>query len=212
MGVSLSTIPRSLHLMPEVHLLKSGSIKKDEYGRILDARSSVALIVSDTRKIVVDTGLKGEELQILKALADVGIRSEEVDTVVNTHSHPDHCGNNHLFSQAKTLAPRDGDMIAPGVWAMETPGHSLDSISVVVQSFEIAVMAGDALPTFGNFQKNVPPALHVDRVLAMASMEKIISIADVVVPGHDLPFSIPMRAYIQLPIRTDPTGRVQPTG
>jgi len=190
--------------MPEVYLLKPGSMQRDESGKILDARSSVTLIVSGTRRIVVDTGLKGEELQILKALAGLGFRPEEIDTVVNTHSHPDHCGNNHLFSRAKILVPKEGETIAPGVWAMETPGHSLDSISVVVESFEIAVMAGDALPTLGNFKKNVPPALHVDRALAVASMAKIASVADVVVPGHDLPFSIPKRAYIQLPIRTDP--------
>jgi glyoxylase-like metal-dependent hydrolase (beta-lactamase superfamily II) len=190
--------------MPEVYLLKPGSMQRDESGKILDARSSVTLIVSGTRRIVVDTGLKGEELQILKALAGLSFRPEEIDTVVNTHSHPDHCGNNRLFSRAKILVPKDGETIAPGVWAMETPGHSLDSISVVVESFEIVVMAGDALPTLGNFQKNVPPALHVDRALAMVSMAKIASVADVVVPGHDLPFSIPKRAYIQLPIRTDP--------
>jgi len=189
--------------MPKVHPLKSGLIKKDESGKILDARSSVTLIVSGTRKIVVDTGLKGEELQILKALAGLGFRPEEIDTIVNTHSHADHCGNNHLFSQAKILEPRDGETIAPGVWTMETSGHSLDSISVFVEGFGIVVMAGDALPTLGNFQKNVPPVLHVDRVRALASMAKIVSLADVVVPGHDLPFSIRSRAYIQLTPTTD---------
>ncbi|VVB67636.1 Hydroxyacylglutathione hydrolase [uncultured archaeon] len=189
--------------MLEVHLLKSGWIKREECGRIVDARSSVTLIVSGTRKIVVDTGLKGEEQQILKALAGLGFWPEEIDTVVNTHSHPDHCGNNHLFSRAKILEPKDGETIAPGVWTMETPGHSLDSISVIVKGFEIVVMAGDALPTFGNFQKNVPPAMHVDRVRALASMAKIVSLADAVVPGHDLPFSIRSRAYIQLSPTTD---------
>ncbi len=200
---ALPTVPRFLHFMPKVHLLKSGLIRKDEHGRISDARSSVTLIVSGTRKIVVDTGLKGEELQILEALAGVGFQPEEIDTVVNTHSHTDHCGNNHLFSQAKILEPKNGETIAPGVWTMETFGHSLDSISVVVEGCKIVVMAGDALPTLGNFQKNVPPALHVDRVRALASMAKIVSLANVVVPGHDLPFSIRSRAYIQLPPTTD---------
>ncbi len=185
--------------MPEVYLLKPGSIQKDESGKILDARSSVALIISGTRKVVVDTGLKGEETQILRALARLGLRSDEIDTVVNTHSHPDHCGNNHIFPKAKILSPKEGETIAPGVFAMETPGHSPDSVSVVVENFETVVIAGDALPTFGNFQKNVPPALHVDRALAVASMAKIVSLADVVVPGHDLPFSIQKRKYIQLP-------------
>jgi glyoxylase-like metal-dependent hydrolase (beta-lactamase superfamily II) len=54
----------------------------------------------------------------------------------------------------------------------------------------IIVIAGDALPTFGNFQKKVPPALHVDRDQAVASMQRIVALADFVIPGHDFPFSI----------------------
>jgi N-acyl homoserine lactone hydrolase len=189
--------------MPEVYLLKPGSMQKDESGKILDARSSVTLIVSGTRTVVVDTGLKGEAAQILKALAGLGLRPEEIDTVVNTHSHPDHCGNNYIFTKAKILSPNEGEMIAPGVFAIKTPGHSPDSISIVVENFETVVIAGDALPTLGNFQKNVPPALHVDRTMAVASMAKIVTLADVVVPGHDLPFSIRKRKYIQLPVQAD---------
>ncbi len=193
--------------MPEVYLLKPGSMRKDGSGKILDARSSVTLVVSDTKKIVVDTGLKGEETQIVKALARLNLRPEDIDLVVNTHSHLDHCGNNHIFARARILSPKEGEKIAPGVFVMETPGHSLDSISVVVKNSEIVVIAGDALPTFGNFQKNVPPASHVDRALATASMAKIISLANVVVPGHDLPFSIQKRKYIQLSARADPQSR-----
>ncbi|MGB7571911.1 MAG: MBL fold metallo-hydrolase, partial [Methanothrix sp.] len=122
-----------------------------------------------------------------------------VDILINTHNHPDHCGNNHLFSQAKMLAAREGDMIAPGVYTMATPGHSPDSISVVVEADQIVVMAGDALPTFGNYLKNVPPALHTDLDLARASMVRIMEIADIVVPGHDRPFSLRKDAYVALP-------------
>jgi N-acyl homoserine lactone hydrolase len=203
---------------PQVFLLKPGSILRDDSGRILDARSSVTLIISGQRKIVVDTGLEGEADQIIKALAGLQLAPEEIDSVVNTHSHPDHCGNNHLFSRARILvpAPQDGQMIAPGVWALATPGHSLDSLSVVIGPVPkitktakmpgeegmtpTIVIAGDALPTFGNFQKNVPPALHVDRDLAVSSMEKIIALADIVVPGHDFPFSVRKSMYVQLPV------------
>ena len=185
-------------LRPKVFLLKPGSILRDESGEILDARSSVTLIVSGKRKIIVDTGLEGEAAQIKRALAGLQLSPEDIDYVVNTHSHPDHCGNNHLFSRAEILAPRDGQQIGPGVWAMATPGHSLDSISIVVEGMPkdtnytkdmmeanvanmainagtppTIVIAGDALPTFGNFQKNVPPAIHVDRNLAISSMEKV---------------------------------------
>jgi glyoxylase-like metal-dependent hydrolase (beta-lactamase superfamily II) len=185
---------------PKVFLLKPGSIQRDESGRILDARSSVTLIMSKERKIVVDTGLAGEDKLILCALSRLGIKPEEIDTVINTHSHNDHCENNHLFSSARILAPSDGERIAPGVRAMKTPGHSPDSRSIVVEGPRRIVIAGDALPTFSNFLKNVPPFLHVDRELAVSSMAKIISIADVIVPGHDSPFSVRDRSFIKLPI------------
>jgi N-acyl homoserine lactone hydrolase len=206
--------------MPRVSILKSGSLIRDESGNILDARSSVTLVTSGPRKIVVDTGLEGEEELIIDALARRGLMPGDIDTVVNTHLHPDHCGNNHLFSRAVRLMPAGGETIAPGVMAMATPGHTLDSISVVVEAFEaiavtadpveianpvgmteiakVIVIAGDALPTLNNFLKGVPPALHVDRELAISSMYRIIEIADIVVPGHDRPFSVAEGKYTQL--------------
>ncbi|MDM7912113.1 MAG: MBL fold metallo-hydrolase [Methanotrichaceae archaeon] len=196
--------------MPRVSVLKPGSLIRDELGNLLDARSSVTLVTSGSRKIIVDTGLEGEEELIIEALARRGLRPEDIDTVINTHSHPDHCGNNRLFSQAVLRSPSKGETIASGVFAIATPGHTLDSISVVVEASErvemeemietakVIVIAGDALPTLNNFLKWVPPALHVDRSLAVSSMSRIIEIADIVVPGHDKPFSVAEGKYIQL--------------
>ena len=197
----MSSAMRPDEMLPRVFLLKSGSIERDQAGNILDARSSVTLIKTERGWIIVDTGQVGDEEEILKALADLGLEKSDIDIIVNTHSHPDHCANNRLFSQAKTIYPKDGELIAPGVRALVTPGHSPDSISVVVdatiqQGDEMAptsrrvVIAGDALPTLGNFQKRVPPAVHYDRALAVASMNKIIEMADIVIPGHDRPFSL----------------------
>ena len=188
-------------MLPRVFLLKPGSILRDQGGNILDARSSVTLIKTERGWIIVDTGQVGDEEEILKALADLGLEKSDIDIIVNTHSHPDHCANNRLFSRAKTIYPKDGELIAPGVRALVTPGHSPDSISVVVDAAiqpgdgmaptsRRVVIAGDALPTLGNYQKRVPPAVHYDRALAVASMNKIIAIADVVIPGHDRPFSL----------------------
>jgi len=197
----MSSAMRPDEMLPRVFLLKSGSIERDQAGNILDARSSVTLIKTERGWIIVDTGQVGDEEEILKALVDLGLEKSDIDIIVNTHSHPDHCANNRLFSQAKTIYPKDGELIAPGVRALVTPGHSPDSISVVVdatiqQGDEMAptsrrvVIAGDALPTLGNFQKRVPPAVHYDRALAVASMNKIIEMADMVIPGHDRPFSV----------------------
>jgi N-acyl homoserine lactone hydrolase len=199
--------------MPRVSVLKPGSLIRDESGNLLDARSSVTLITSGSRRIVVDTGLEGEEELIIDALARRRLMPEDIDTVVNTHSHPDHCGNNYLFSQAVRRSPGEGETITSGVFAIATPGHTLDSISVVVVAVEaseaimgtsakVIVIAGDALPTLNNFLKGVPPALHVDRSLAVSSMSRIIEIADIVVPGHDRPFSVAEGKYVRFDDQT----------
>ncbi len=189
-------------MLPRIYLLKPGSILRDRAGNILDARSSVTLILTERERIIVDTGQEGDGELILKALNRMDLDGADIDFIVNTHSHPDHCSNNHLFFRAKIISPTDGELVAPGVQALATPGHSPDSISVVVDAASHmpeeerepasrrVVIAGDALPTSGNFQKRVPPALHYDRALAVASMDKIIAIADLVIPGHDRPFSV----------------------
>lgn len=185
-------------MVPKVHLIKPGSILRDDDGAIIDARSSVTLISAGEQRIVVDTGLQGEEAIILDSLSKIGLEPNDIDIIINTHDHPDHTGNNHLFSKAKPCAAKEGDWIEEGVRIIKTPGHSEDSISVVVESNVVIVLAGDALPTFSNYLQNLPPALNIDRNQACKSMSRILKIADIIVPGHDRPFSVCNRAYVTL--------------
>ena len=58
--------------------------------------------------MVVDTGLEGEaKPDTEECWPGCNLSPEDIDFVVNTHSHSDHCGNNYLFSQAEILAPKD---------------------------------------------------------------------------------------------------------
>lgn len=181
---------------PRAVLLKPGRIERDGEGNVLDASSSVTLIIAGSRKIVVDTGKEEDDGVIREMLEHQGLSPDDVDLVINTHDHPDHSGNNRLFSRSVILSGEgedrleEGDVVAPGVWIMETPGHTRGSISVVCESERRIVMAGDALPLLGNYLKWVPPRLHVDRDLAEESMARIVGLADLVVPGHDLPFLV----------------------
>jgi len=184
--------------MPRVVLLKPGSLVRSPSGEILDARSTVSLIVSGELKIMVDSGAKGDAGQITAALAREGLSPGDIDILVNTHSHSDHTENNWLFSGAAILAPKEGQIIAAGVLSMDAPGHTSDSIAVVVRAYKTVVIAGDALPTFSNYVKGVPPALHINREQAVSSMMRIIDIADIVIPGHDRPFSVADKKYIEL--------------
>lgn len=74
-------------------------------------------IESEGKRILVDTGLgdklaprereifkRQEEGVLLASLARLGVSPEDIDLVVNTHLHSDHCGGN---------TRRDGDKILP---------------------------------------------------------------------------------------------------
>ncbi|MGB9902714.1 MBL fold metallo-hydrolase [Methanothrix sp.] len=176
----------------KIVLVKPGSLKRDEAGNILYASSSVTLIISD-RILVVDTGSADEQERVFDGLRRAGASPDDIEIVVNTHLHEDHTGCNDMFCNADLLSYhtglREGCVLAQGVRIMETPGHTLDSISVLCSGD--VVIAGDALPTADNHIKDLPPRIHVDRVLALRSMHRIAGIARIVVPGHGMPFSIP---------------------
>jgi len=56
--------------------------------------------------VVIDTGLSIQEEALAAALKRRGVSPDDVDTVINTHLHVDHCGNNSVFRAATILASR----------------------------------------------------------------------------------------------------------
>ncbi|MCS7130718.1 MAG: MBL fold metallo-hydrolase, partial [Archaeoglobaceae archaeon] len=92
----------TLKITKDFYLLKPGKVIFDDSGAILYASSSVSLILDELR-IVVDTGLPMDQEKITQALSEVGLKPSEIEIVINTHLHPDHCGGNELF-KAKIYA------------------------------------------------------------------------------------------------------------
>jgi glyoxylase-like metal-dependent hydrolase (beta-lactamase superfamily II) len=76
------------------------------------------LIETDRQRILVDTG-NGDRLsekerdffgiqgtrRLLKSLESVGVGPSDVDLVINTHLHRDHCGGNTHYDKTGELAP-----------------------------------------------------------------------------------------------------------
>jgi glyoxylase-like metal-dependent hydrolase (beta-lactamase superfamily II) len=190
-----------------VEVIKPGILVRNNFGMILRASSTVTLVVTEEHNILVDTALPSENKQIVDALSAKGLSVNDIDIVINTHLHPDHIGNNGLFLKAEFIAHAkeypvrlanvtviEGEFaVCENVRIIETPGHSYGSISVVVEvpgKSKTYVVAGDALPIRDNYLQWVPPGIHFDPNIALASMEKIVDIADIVIPGHDAPFEI----------------------
>jgi N-acyl homoserine lactone hydrolase len=137
--------------------------------------------------VLVDTGVGGPDKLLsdwrvvnrsaADALADLDMTPGDIDLVINTHLHFDHCGQNAVFRHAAHYVQRaeldrakresralydwfdfmnarfellDGDAeILPGLSVIATPGHTTGHQSVVVEAGdgEKDVMIGDAAYT-----------------------------------------------------------------
>jgi glyoxylase-like metal-dependent hydrolase (beta-lactamase superfamily II) len=189
-----------------VFVLKEGTIDREPDGTILDASSSVTLIMAEGTTIVVDTAMPQDADEIERALGEHDLTPGDVDMVVNTHCHADHTGCNRIFVNAEVVVHKEegaarcvsgkvrriegtDEELVPDVRVIHTPGHSRGSISVVARTkLGTWVMAGDALPTPDNYVAWVPPGIHYDHEVALESMKRIVDLADTIVPGHGPPF------------------------
>jgi N-acyl homoserine lactone hydrolase len=137
--------------------------------------------------VLVDTGVGGwpellRDWRVVnrtaaEALADIDMSPADIDLVINTHLHFDHCGQNAVFPHARFYVQRDelgrcqreardiynwfgfmnatfelldGDTeILPGLSVITTPGHTSGHQSVLVQAADGSrdLLTGDAVYT-----------------------------------------------------------------
>jgi len=187
--------------MPKVRLVRKGSlVRKGDV--VVDASSTITLIEAAGKLVLVDTGSPTECDRLLFDLKSMMLQPKDLDVVVNTHLHVDHCGCNDLFENARVYAheleePPVGDVrisgaitLFPGVEIIPTPGHTRGSISVLVSADQKFAICGDAIPTRANHETHVPPFVAFDKGLALKSMDVLLEWADMVIPGHDEPFPV----------------------
>jgi glyoxylase-like metal-dependent hydrolase (beta-lactamase superfamily II) len=85
--------------MNKVKVLIQGYAKKIESGWL--ASSTVTLVQSSGKKIIVDPGCNRKKL--LEELANNGLKSGDIDFVLLTHNHTDHTLLAGVFVNAKVL-------------------------------------------------------------------------------------------------------------
>jgi glyoxylase-like metal-dependent hydrolase (beta-lactamase superfamily II) len=69
--------------------------------------SSVTLLRSEGRNVLVDTSGPEQAGALMAALASQGLGRKDVDTIVTTHLHYDHCGGHLLFPKARYVVSAD---------------------------------------------------------------------------------------------------------
>jgi glyoxylase-like metal-dependent hydrolase (beta-lactamase superfamily II) len=175
----------------EVHVLSAGYTGSR-------VASSVSLIEADGSLIVVDPGMVASRDRILQPLLDLGHAPEAVTDVVVSHHHPDHTMNIALFPHAAVhdhwatyrddlwqSREAEGFEVAPGVVLWETPGHTAQDITTVVETDDGLVALTHLWwqsdhPIEDPYCTD-PEALHRGRA-------RVLESATLIVPGHGAMF------------------------
>jgi len=85
----------------------------------------------------------------------------------------------------------EGEELIPGVSVVHLAGHSAGSIGVTVRNEEgLSLVSGDALHYASVALNRQPPLVFWDAAQAQASIDRAVTMADVIYPGHDQPFRL----------------------
>ncbi len=66
---------------------------------------SCIIACDDGTLAMIDTGAT-ENPELLENMSEWGYKPTDIHLLINTHLHPDHAGNNHLFSNARIILSR----------------------------------------------------------------------------------------------------------
>jgi glyoxylase-like metal-dependent hydrolase (beta-lactamase superfamily II) len=162
----------------------------------IDPICGAVVLLKEKENIIVDTGNLGFKDEIVDALSKHSLKPEDIDYVINTHTHFDHCSNNSIFTNAKrisgsglwgpkniTMYKNSEDIELGGVKIITTPGHRPEHLSVTTKiEGKTYVIAGDAIEEKNIAERNYEKRPNKGEIYN--SIKKILDIADVIIPGH----------------------------
>jgi glyoxylase-like metal-dependent hydrolase (beta-lactamase superfamily II) len=173
--------------MAEFHILQVGSGSPR-------VRSTVSLVIDGDQRIVIDPGLAPSQEAISGPLQERGLNVTDVTDVVISHHHPDHTINIGMFPHARVhdhwaiyhydlweSRPAEGFKVSPDITLWETPGHTPQDISTLA-----ATDSGLVVFTHLWFYEAGPleDPYATDPARVHAGRERVLEVADVIVPGH----------------------------
>jgi glyoxylase-like metal-dependent hydrolase (beta-lactamase superfamily II) len=126
--------------------------------------------------------------------AEIVIAQAELEWALAQVPHENPAVSGHLLRQlaeGSRLRTIKGDtQILPGLSMIETPGHTPGHMAVLAETAQgRIVIAQDALKNRVELLKRVGEMI-VDAAASTASIERIVALADLIVPGHDRPLRV----------------------
>lgn len=210
--------------MHEVIVLLPGYAEWTQYGR-QRAGGTVTLLKGDPN-VLVDTGAPHQRRALLDALREHGLKPSDIKYVINTHGQLDHIGNNNLFPRATFLLDMDvsregeywihnfhedafhigGSDRSPTIAVIPTPGHTDHDLSVIVETkIGTVAIVGDLFEYEGDWRDRSWEHWSKSKKMHKGSRERILRIADYIVPGHGDMFHVPSLAQLELAPTPDET-------
>lgn len=178
----------------QVDVLITGHVETTEAGDS-SVHPTVSLVRDGDLVVVVDPGILSDPVLLTDALARHGLGVDDVTHVFVTHHHIDHTRNIGMFPRARVVdvdsvydgslwLEHDGDeyRLSENLRVIETPGHAQECAALVVSTD-----AGTVVLTHAWWFADMTPVqdpLAWDQAALERSRERVLGIADVVVPGH----------------------------
>jgi 4-pyridoxolactonase len=197
----------------KVYLLESGSLVLDQvfltwnHGWNREVRFPVYSIFVDhpQGKVLIDTGFDGawvervlpsekpqqtEEQTIVAQLARIGVRPEDVDIVVNSHLHFDHCSGNRFFPGARFIMTKEElrHAFVPDPW--ERLAYDRNMVDMQGAKFTLLESLGDSeytvLPGITLFETPGHSKGHLSAIVQPTNDQAMIFPIDVAYTAHNL--------------------------
>jgi glyoxylase-like metal-dependent hydrolase (beta-lactamase superfamily II) len=179
--------------MATVDVLIPGHVKDTPAGK--SVHPSVSLVRDGDLVIVVDPGILDDPALLTDALTAHQVGVDDVTHVFVTHHHLDHTRHVGMFPRALVVDvdsvydgslwlghDGDGHHLSDDVSVIETPGHAQECAALVVRTEDGTVVLTHAW-WFADMTPERDPLAWSQEALDR-SRERILEIADVVVPGH----------------------------
>jgi glyoxylase-like metal-dependent hydrolase (beta-lactamase superfamily II) len=156
-------------IVPKV--LWSKRVPSDEKNRVPTGLNSV-LVRTGEKNILIETGignklsekmvsLYGQPAKLLGDLNDAGVTLDDIDIVINTHLHFDHCGWNTIREggKIKPAFPKAQYYVQEGEWKHAHQGQR-DTVSYLHENYDPLVESGQMQLLRGT--KEIVPGISVE--------------------------------------------------
>ena len=132
----------------------SRRMQPDELNRLSSGLNSV--LVRDGKKtVLIETGIGNKigdrmkkiyvpEEKLLNSLHEAGVAPEEIDVVINTHLHFDHCGWNTVYRNGRAVPtfPNAKYYVQRGEWEYAQRATERDRVSYISDNYNPLVESG----------------------------------------------------------------------